>query len=113
MSGLQAPGVSEAAAAEVTHRCLPLYGDEALPLAMADRFDGSPNAGSPVEESDLAPFKPKCDVLVRATAWAPHGLPAATWPVQVRLLDDAEHRTRTAALRKRAPPVSLCARVAR
>ncbi|HEP6428615.1 DUF2169 family type VI secretion system accessory protein [Burkholderia cenocepacia] len=70
-----------------THRCVLLSGDNAVPLAMADEYEGKTGASSVKWESDLAPFKPKCDVLVRATAHAPHGTPAASWPARVRVFD--------------------------
>lgn len=71
-----------------THRCVLLDGDNAVPLAMADEYEGETGKSSVKWESDLAPFKPKCDVLVRATAHAPHGVPVASWPVRVRVFDD-------------------------
>ncbi|MFK1438123.1 DUF2169 domain-containing protein, partial [Pseudomonas aeruginosa] len=36
--------------------------EEPLPLCMADTYYGEPGASSVLEESDLAPFKPYCDV---------------------------------------------------
>ncbi len=71
-----------------THRCVLLSGDNAASLAMADEYEGETGTSSVKWESDLAPFKPKCDVLVRATAHAPNGTPAASWPVRVRVFDD-------------------------
>ncbi|AOJ11956.1 DUF2169 family type VI secretion system accessory protein [Burkholderia mayonis] len=43
------------------------------PLATSDRFHGEPNQSSVAEESDLAPYKPSCDVLINGTAYAPQG----------------------------------------
>jgi hypothetical protein len=43
-------------------------------LIDADLFYGEANASSVIAESDYAPFKPKCDVLlINASAWAPPG----------------------------------------
>jgi hypothetical protein len=70
-----------------THRCELLYGDTAVPLTMADEYEAETGISSVKWESDLAPFKPKCDVLVRATAHAPHGVPAQSWPVRLRVFD--------------------------
>ncbi|MBU9348410.1 DUF2169 domain-containing protein [Burkholderia multivorans] len=70
-----------------THRCVLLSGDNAVPLAMADEYEGETGKSSVKWESDLAPFKPKCDVLVRATAYAPHGTPAQSWPTRLRVFD--------------------------
>ena len=68
-----------------THRCEILLDDEAGKLLLRDVFDGEVNASSVRAESDIAPFKPRCDVLVRATAWAPEGRPADRWPVRLRV----------------------------
>lgn len=46
---------------------------EQMPLATSDRFHGEPNQSSVAEESDLAPYKPLCDVLINGTAYAPQG----------------------------------------
>ncbi|WP_206126073.1 DUF2169 family type VI secretion system accessory protein [Burkholderia sp. Ac-20379] len=73
-----------------THRCVLLGGAETVPLAMADEYEGEIGTSSVKWESDLAPFKPKCDVLIRATAYAPHGTPAASWPARVRVFDAGE-----------------------
>ncbi|WP_322091687.1 DUF2169 family type VI secretion system accessory protein [Paraburkholderia bannensis] len=70
-----------------THRCVLLEGDNAVPLAMADEYEAGIGNSSAKWESDLAPFKPKCDVLVRATAYAPHGSPTASWPIRLRVVD--------------------------
>ena len=46
-----------------------------------------------MQESDFAPYKPKCDVLVvNATAYAPGGKPMKRWPVGFRF-GDAIHKT--------------------
>lgn len=58
---------------------------EQRPLVMADQFHGEPNTSSLRYESDLAPFKPKTDVCLVATAHAPHGKPARRWDVAVRV----------------------------
>lgn len=69
-----------------THRCEAVLDDEALrALAFEDAYDGEANASSVRSESDIAPFKPRCDVLVRATAWAPRGVAAARWSVRLRV----------------------------
>jgi len=71
-----------------THRCALLEGDAAVALAMADEFEGETAKSSIRGESDLAPFKPRCDVLIRATSYAPNGIPAESWPARVRIMDD-------------------------
>lgn len=57
-----------------------------LPLCLADEHWIDPVTSSLREESDLAPYKPRCDVLVRGHAHAPGGQPARDWTVHLRLL---------------------------
>ncbi|KVZ14048.1 hypothetical protein WL80_16760 [Burkholderia ubonensis] len=56
------------------------------PLATSDRFHGKPNQSSLAEESDLAPYKPFCDVLINGTANAPQGRPLPRFPIGVRIV---------------------------
>ncbi|WP_338848518.1 DUF2169 domain-containing protein [Massilia sp. W12] len=44
--------------------------------AQADTFAGAPGLSAPIYESDFALFKPRCDVLFHAQAYAPNGQPA-------------------------------------
>jgi hypothetical protein len=48
---------------------------EQAPLIMADEFFGEPGFSAPRYEVDFALVKPKCDVLLNATAYAPRGDP--------------------------------------
>ena len=53
---------------------------EQPPLCEADQYRAAINASSVIQESDLAPYKPKCDVLVvNARAYSPKGRPSARW----------------------------------
>ncbi len=45
----------------------------ALPLSVEDKFSGEMNASPVVHESDLAPLKPACDMIVNGTAHTPDG----------------------------------------
>lgn len=63
--------------------------DEPMALCMADEFFGEPGDSSTRQESDLAPCKPRCDVLVNATAQAPGGRPARHWRIGVRVSTSA------------------------
>jgi len=65
---------------------LDLMDDAPVPLALEDAYEAAPHASSPRAESDLAPFKPACDVLVRAVAYAPRGVPATQFPVRLEML---------------------------
>lgn len=44
-----------------------------LPLVMADTFTGAPGLSAPVCEVDFAPRKPRCDILLSGSAYAPDG----------------------------------------
>lgn len=47
------------------------FSDEQPPLCEADEFFGADMQGSVRQESDLCPYKPRCDVIVNATAYPP------------------------------------------
>ncbi|OMW45527.1 DUF2169 family type VI secretion system accessory protein [Burkholderia pseudomallei] len=70
-----------------THNCVLQEGDAAVPLSMADEYEGAVSNSSVRSESDLAPFKPKCDVIIRATSFAPNGVPARWWHAHARVMD--------------------------
>lgn len=62
--------------------------DKQPPLCEADAFAGEVNASSVLQESDFAPYKPKCDVLlVNTVAYSPGGKPMRRWPVGFRFGD--------------------------
>lgn len=66
---------------------LRLLDEQPLPLCMSDEhWDDNPS-GSTRLESDLAPFKPRCDLLIIGSAYAPEGKPAAQWPIRVCVTD--------------------------
>ena len=56
-----------------------------LPLCRADRYWGEAGHSSGREESDLAPVKPRCDVIINGHAHAPGGNPTEFWEAGVRL----------------------------
>lgn len=60
-----------------------VYADVQAPLCDADETFGTVGASSIRQESDLFLYKPKCDVIVNATAYSPNGKPASN--VDVRL----------------------------
>jgi hypothetical protein len=55
------------------------------PLVVADTFTGEPGLSAPVLEAEYCLRKPRCDVLLTATAHAPNGRPATRVPVGVRV----------------------------
>jgi len=76
----------------------PAESTEQKPLCEADEHYGEANTSSVVQESDYAPFKPKCDVLfVNTSAYVPIGVlgsprPMRRFPAGVRITfgDDAD-----------------------
>ncbi|RLU00315.1 DUF2169 domain-containing protein [Ketobacter sp.] len=60
---------------------LPLAGErprlleQQVPLVMADTFSGEPGLSAPIYETDFAPKKHRCDVLLLGSAYAPGGDP--------------------------------------
>ena len=53
----------------------PRLAAEQVPLFEADVFTGEPGFSAPLYESDFAPHKPRCDVLLNGSAYAPGGKP--------------------------------------
>jgi hypothetical protein len=47
--------------------------DEQAPLVATDEFSGEPGFSAPVYEMDFALYKPRCDVLLNGSAYAPKG----------------------------------------
>lgn len=58
-------------------------------LVLDDEFFGDSGRSSVRQESDLAPFKPRCDVVVNGTAHAPGGIPAASFNAGIRITNSA------------------------
>lgn len=58
---------------------------EQQPIVVTDEYFGEINSSSVRQESDLAPFKPKCDVIVNATAYAPGGVPSFEFVAGLRI----------------------------
>jgi hypothetical protein len=57
------------------HEEEPRLADEQIPLVEADIFTGNPGLSAPLYESDYAPHKPRCDVILNGSAYAPEGKP--------------------------------------
>src|SRR5438445_3864313 len=53
----------------------PKLAEEQAPLVMTDVFTGEPGFSAPLYENDFAPRKPRCDVLLTGSAYAPSGIP--------------------------------------
>jgi hypothetical protein len=73
---------------KASYRIVP--GGPALPgpaaaIEWSDRFVGEPYVSSLLCEDDLAPYKPRSDVIVHAVAHAPGGTPSRRWPVRVEV----------------------------
>lgn len=59
--------------------------DDQQALAVADEYFGEMNKSSVKQESDLAQYKPKCDVIVVGSAHAPEAKPAARFEACIRI----------------------------
>jgi hypothetical protein len=57
--------------------------DDQTPIAYGDLFEEEALGGGVRYESDIVPFKPRTDIVLRATAHAPNGKPAPAVPVAV------------------------------
>ena len=55
------------------------------PLVEADQFTGEPGFSAPIYESDYAPRKPKCDVLLNGSAYALKGRLAKIVDVELKV----------------------------
>lgn len=53
-----------------------LMENPAMPLCLEDKFFGEINASQVIQESDLAPLKPACDIIINGTAYTPDGIAA-------------------------------------
>ena len=81
-----------------------------LRLCTADTYHGEPGFSSVLEESDLAPFKPRCDVIVVGHSHAPAGRPALTWEAGLRITSTRPRiKLPDPVPPKRAPGVCLTA----
>jgi hypothetical protein len=74
---------------------LQLIEQEPLPLVLADEHWDDDPLGSIKQESDLAPFKPRCDLLIAGNTHAPEGKPSDQWPVRVRLTQTFSENSNT------------------
>ena len=59
--------------------------DEQVPLVEADVPTGEPGYSATLYESDYALRKPRCDVLLNGSAYAPRGKPATKVPVSLKV----------------------------
>jgi hypothetical protein len=59
--------------------------EEQVPLVMTDVFTGEPGFSAPLHEIDYAPRKPRCDVLLNGSAYAPGGRPVERVTVSLRV----------------------------
>jgi hypothetical protein len=63
----------------------PVLADEQVPLTEADEFTGEPGLSAMLYETDYAHRKPKCDVLLNGSAYAPHAEPVKQVTVGISL----------------------------
>lgn len=63
----------------------PELADQQMPLVEADEFSGEPGLSAPLYESDYAPVKPRCDILLNGSAYAPGGRPVRSLEVGLQV----------------------------
>ncbi len=63
----------------------PMLAKEQAEMVFADEFTGEPGFSAPKYESDFAPVKPRCDVLLNGSAYAPGGVPVERVEVGLRV----------------------------
>ena len=56
-------------------------------LMMVDEFDGDPATGPLIREQDIAPSKPRTDLIIRGTARSFEARPRRDWPVTITIPD--------------------------
>ena len=61
------------------------FTDVQAPLCEVDEYVGACNTSAVRQESDLCHYKPHCDLLVVADAYAPEGTPTPRWLVRIAL----------------------------
>lgn len=62
---------------------VPELAEEQVPLVMADVFTGQPGHSATLYESEYSAYKPRCDVLLNGSAYAPGGHPVERVSVAV------------------------------
>lgn len=63
--------------------------DDAVALCTEDEFSGELNTSSVIRESDLAPFKPYCDVIFSGTACMPEAISGTAINTAVKVSSSA------------------------
>jgi len=63
----------------------PQLAEEQVPLTDADKFTGEPGLSAVTAECDWAPHKPRCDILLNGSAYAPGGKAAQRVQVGIKL----------------------------
>lgn len=66
---------------------------EQIPLYETDAYTGEPGYSAPIYENDYATYKPKCDVLLNGSAYAPAGQKVSSQTVRLQVggLDKSFH----------------------
>lgn len=65
--------------------------DDAAVLSIQDEYLGNMNISSVIQESDLAPFKPACDIIISGSACADNGSPVLKQTVSVKINNASGH----------------------
>ena len=63
----------------------PKLAEEQVPLTDADKFTGEPGLSAVAAECDWALYKPRCDILLNGSAYAPGGKPAQRVQIGIKV----------------------------
>lgn len=72
--------------------------DEPAELNTEDLHEGGDPGASVLQESDFAPFKPRCDVILNAVAYAPGNKPARALTARLQLVATSGGRAKAGVL---------------
>ena len=64
---------------------MPVLSEVQVPIVEADQFSGEPGFSAVTYESEYAPFKPRCDVLINGSACAAKGKQVSSLEVGIKL----------------------------
>jgi len=70
---------------DIEHERRLVLAKEQETIVLEDQYYGDPASSSLRVDSGLSPYKPRTDVLIEATAYAPNGSPQESWVSAVRV----------------------------
>src|SRR6185369_6705902 len=79
-----------------------------MPLLLTDVWYGDPTSSCMRFESDLAAYKPRCDLVLHGDAHAPMGRPTERWTVRVCVSAPRSPRAPLSGWSKELPMDPIC-----